>query len=409
MQTIQNNPPDFQLSENLYPVDEVIVSFIQSLITRRTLNECLFWLWELVYSIPNIVDGIKIIYWKFYYKTSTSLNKYIFNKLNLYESTKNISYLAAIITNLRTQTPTPEAFLLHYYFTDESNVPSHVFNLDKPTKINTKLKPHPREIKLLYLALQYGCLKSAAFYLRYTLSVLGYEKTYNYLIELSLWKQPDLLQPPIENKDIIYLCSICLKTVRKSIPSRNSFFIPVDKEKVDYLENLFKYWNVSLAERLIKNRLFATHNIVIPLANNFEYSRDLIRDSLNNHIIFNNPTNINTYMKDWIFYSMSANSWEKRCALFRHNDKFDIDNFNKHYILDFNKLPLEIQHKSIHDITIPKCPLDWFQSIHEQHLLSSVQELSMNESQLKLPKTISEIVPVTPIIQETVIQDNMEI
>ena len=56
----------FRLSEHLYPLDEVIASLIQSIISKKPIDECLFWLWELETSINTIADGITCIYNLFY-------------------------------------------------------------------------------------------------------------------------------------------------------------------------------------------------------------------------------------------------------------------------------------------------------------------------------------------------------
>ena len=75
-----------QLSEHLYPTDEVIGSLVQSLLTRKSLHECIYWLWELLASTPNVAEGLTVIYRQFYASSNSNLGRYISRKVNDYHT-----------------------------------------------------------------------------------------------------------------------------------------------------------------------------------------------------------------------------------------------------------------------------------------------------------------------------------
>ena len=101
-----------QLSENLYPVDEVIGSFVQAILTRKSLHECIYWLLELIMSTPNVADGLTVIYRQFYASSSSNLGRYVSRKTSAYLLSGDIRCLADIVANLRTSKYTGTAYLL---------------------------------------------------------------------------------------------------------------------------------------------------------------------------------------------------------------------------------------------------------------------------------------------------------
>ena len=104
-----------QLSEHLYPTDEVIGSLVQSMLTQKSLHECLFWLWELLASTPNVPEGLTVIYRQFYASSSSNLGRYISRKVDNYIQTQDKRNLADIIANLRTSKYTGTAYLITRY------------------------------------------------------------------------------------------------------------------------------------------------------------------------------------------------------------------------------------------------------------------------------------------------------
>ena len=54
------------LTNHLYRRQDVITSLVQSLLMRRPARECLFWLWELVYTVDDMTNSIRCIVLLFY-------------------------------------------------------------------------------------------------------------------------------------------------------------------------------------------------------------------------------------------------------------------------------------------------------------------------------------------------------
>ena len=111
---------ELQLSENLYPTDEVIGSLVQCQLTRKPLHECLYWLWELLASTPNVAEGMTVIYRMFYASSSSNLGRYVSRKVDVFIKTGDKRSLADIVANLRTSKYTGTAYLINRYSERES-------------------------------------------------------------------------------------------------------------------------------------------------------------------------------------------------------------------------------------------------------------------------------------------------
>lgn len=101
------------LTEHKYPIDEVIVSLIQSILNKSNINEAMYWFFELFYSVDDFkaISALYTIY-LLYFSCNISLHKYILKKINKYNSTKDLKFLCDIVNNLFKSKHTGEAFIL---------------------------------------------------------------------------------------------------------------------------------------------------------------------------------------------------------------------------------------------------------------------------------------------------------
>ena len=94
-----------QLSENLYPIDEVFMTFTQCLIKRASQHEMIYWLFEVLTSGSDILDGLACIYLQFYSIGNRGLDKYILKKARKYRNDGEVKHLANIVNNMRLANP----------------------------------------------------------------------------------------------------------------------------------------------------------------------------------------------------------------------------------------------------------------------------------------------------------------
>ena len=104
----------FTLTRFLYPLDEIELSFINSLLNKTNLQECYFWIFEIHFSGFNVFPFLLKVYVDFYKELNPNLEDYIIKK-NPAEDDNTIDKvksLASIVRNLFRANPSPNAFLL---------------------------------------------------------------------------------------------------------------------------------------------------------------------------------------------------------------------------------------------------------------------------------------------------------
>lgn len=103
----------FTLTRFLYPLDEIELSFINSLLNKTNLQECYFWIFEIHFSGFNVFPFLLKVYVDFYKELNPNLEDYIIKK-NPAEDDNNtidkVKSLASIVRNLFRSNPSPNAF-----------------------------------------------------------------------------------------------------------------------------------------------------------------------------------------------------------------------------------------------------------------------------------------------------------
>ena len=247
------------LTESLYFNDEVVACLVTSLVSRRPLSECLFWLWELHSSIDTLLDGVCVIYLLFYTSASITLEKYIGTKLRSYRSGDNILDLACIIANLRVTKPDPLAYLIHYYFVNaEDQPPTHILRHagDLPPGVDQKFRP-------LWGALCAKSPRNIGYYLRVAVRRCGYTVVKETLGAHSQWQSPSYV-PMFSGEDSCSLAALCARFVRKHPCVRKDVIQPIPKARVADIAHLFEPRTESLIKRLQRTRAYQIYSPLLP-------------------------------------------------------------------------------------------------------------------------------------------------
>lgn len=105
--------PNMVLTRFLYPKDEVKISLLLALIQKKSVNECLFWASELIYS--GFIDDITQLLWSIYYDFYAQHNPNLMKKVSISLkklSENNIEPLFNLLKTMRTRPATDNVFSL---------------------------------------------------------------------------------------------------------------------------------------------------------------------------------------------------------------------------------------------------------------------------------------------------------
>lgn len=104
----------FEFTRFLYLKDEVILSFVISLLEKKNLHECYFWLSEIYYSKYDIDNLLFKIYYDFYFVKNKLFKNYLDKKISLGKKNsfqKSIPFYTAIVKNMFLLDPDIHVFL----------------------------------------------------------------------------------------------------------------------------------------------------------------------------------------------------------------------------------------------------------------------------------------------------------
>jgi len=122
------------LTRYLYATDEVILSLLNSLLSKTNLSECYWWAYELYYSEINVKPIIWQIYYDFYAQTNPYLEKYIQAKFDNMDKGDN-NALAYIIRNMFSRNSTDTVFCLRL-FSNRHKSPNIIYIGKTPSWLN---------------------------------------------------------------------------------------------------------------------------------------------------------------------------------------------------------------------------------------------------------------------------------
>lgn len=101
------------LSRYLYMCDEIIYSFLESLLKQKDLNECYYWISEYYYSglSKSVVNILWKIYYDFYAIKYPKLESIIRDEVTQWSKTQDIIFILNIVANLFDCCPCSDVFL----------------------------------------------------------------------------------------------------------------------------------------------------------------------------------------------------------------------------------------------------------------------------------------------------------
>jgi len=359
---------ELQLSEHLYPIDEVIGSFVQSILIGKPLDECLYWLWELLASTPDVDLGLITIYRQFYASGNNNVGRYISRKIRDFQKTSDKRCLADIVANLRTMKFTGTAYLISRF--SEENTATVIYK-----KISW-MKDYPPNSHLLLGALKNKDIRNIGWHAQIYCNRFGYDKTINVIrqyadsIHINI---DDGIDKLFDSTDIISLAAILARVCDHPPWDVRQRFVRVPKVTVDNIESHFTSRSKQYWRKLTEKRLYSTHIIMPPGI----YGRNTVND-LNyacSHC--------------WEYYCYNSVNWNKRFVNVKaeqdHNKKevvflnddileefYDDDN-----CMDFDEQPTSTQLMSLHDINIIKSPKDWLDTIKTTSLESNMSNMAI--------------------------------
>lgn len=355
----------FQLSDSLYPVDEVIGTFIQCLLMNASLDECLFWLWELLYTTPNICEGIVAIYQQFYSHTNANVGRYVTRKLENYCETYDKRHIADIVDNLRWNSSNPIAYYIVKY-SQLNDVPSIIY------KRQQWMSDYPSNMFCLLGAIRACDVKNIGLYAESSLKVNGFYETKEVLIIYARNNGKDIESGLCETMcdcGIITLACLISKIINHTELPKNKF-VRSSIDAVLKINNHFERTENTHYKNIAVRRLYPTHSVLPPL----NYSRFTVEHGLD--------VASRLY---WEYYSFASLEWNKRFNKYGgyldHNNKKvswlsddDMEMFyNQDYCIEFDEQSFDTLNKSLHSIHIVADPTEWYESI----VLNKLSQLSI--------------------------------
>lgn len=358
-----------QLSENLYPTDEVIGTFLQCIVCREDVHETLFWLWELLYSIPNVDDGLVCIYKMFYSTNNSNIGRYMSRKIIEYKKTDNKRLLADIVINLRNLEPNYLSYMVNYYGTVYQH-PTVIYKTKK------WMEPYPKNMNNVFGALKIADYKNLGYYLAQSLNINGYDKTCLALKDFGLSNGIDItdgIDIELQSNDMLDISSIVSRLISAGDRSPKGHFLRSDKTLVQNIDNHFTKKSNKYYLKLTERRLYPTHSLLPP----GDYSRFSVSD-LKTSCWYN-----------WEYYAYSSLEWSKRFSTYKgeldHEKKtikwLDDDHLEAFYdddnAMDFDEQSYETQMKSLHSICVCQTAEEWVSKLQDSRFAKSLGEIKI--------------------------------
>jgi len=339
-----------QLSEHLYPLDEVVISLIQSIVSRRTVKECLYWLVELHSSVDTTADSLLCLYHLFFAVGNPGLDGYVKRKVRSFASTPSeIAPLADVVCALRISRPSIDAYLIWVAATGES-LPSRVYKSPHTTARFTGL----------IRSICRSDHANAGAYLRVAASAASPCRVIEDLI--THFSIPVLQTSECHDPDLLYTCAMvacCLPL--SSTTKAPSNFARASPRIVEEMVNHFRSEPQKAWMKLTHRRIYATHSTVLGRPNGARYTRYEVEDLASSS------------WHSWEYYCYDSRLWKQRFEkyggvrnnLTRSVTFPDDDALEAFYddgnAMDFDEQPAETQSMSLHRLEIVTDPRDWFQ------------------------------------------------
>ena len=362
-----------QLSENLYPIDEVFMTFTQCLLKRASQHEMLYWLFEIVASGKDILNGMACIYLQFYSIGNTGLDKYIMTKSRKYKNDNNIKHLANMVNNMRLANPTIDSYEI------TSNCVSEL-TPNKIYKSQDWAKCHPPYSLGLLKCIHVNDRRNIGAYLHIMLKKHGFDETYaiviNYLIKVRGINYETMSLTKENFPNDIFLLSAIIANVNANyhVDRRAMRFIAVPQSALDKMTNHFTKKSERSYIKLSERRIYGTH----PKLGHADYGRYNIDEGLKKASWYS-----------WEYYCYDSTEWNKRFKKYNgvknHETKkvdFTDDNcleafYDDDNAMDFDEQCKEVQDLSLHEIYVYTDINQWFSDLLSERLVKNMKNIKL--------------------------------
>ena len=192
------------LTRFLYMADEVILTFMETLLKGKDLTACYFWISE--YYFSGLRSKTWNILWKIFYDFYAikypKLEKYIMEVVSLWENNKHISYVLDITLQLFRRKACADVFIARH------SMPEHKKCRGRPPKW---LSNFPVEQKDLLLSIHTNCVPSILFHMELLSYTDIYEIICHYFQQVKKMSLEDgyITTLPYSNKKHV-LFALCL-------------------------------------------------------------------------------------------------------------------------------------------------------------------------------------------------------
>ena len=346
------------LTRFLYMADEVIITFMETLLKREDLGACYFWISEYYFSGFGLKtwDLLWKIFYDFYAIKYPKLEKYMIAQFSLWENNKRISYILDITLQLYQRKACPDVFIARHC------IPEQKKYRGRPPKW---LSLFPSEQKDLLLSLHNNCVSSILFHINSLSYKTIYEIVCHYFKQVRKMPLDDgyIATLPYSNKKHVLLALCLYLHLPESLIIIDEVDVAPAPEDIDWITQLDETQITPLYKTLPQKRLYSISDTIGCFTlQRFDERCPPVKRLLGFH---------------WEYFASFAPLWKKRFR--KHKAKrsktgFEIIFKNDDYLETFGELynyepdeqSNETQDKSI--IRIEKrSPVDWIKEVFGIH------------------------------------------
>jgi len=226
---------NYTLTRLLYSEDEVIFTFITSLLKRESVAESYYWAYELYYSGTEIFPLFWKIYLDFYATHNPKLEGYIKEKEDAWKRDKNMRHIAYIVRNMFRLEPTSKVFILRQFLAS-GGLPDRIYRGRRPTWLHEYDKVYHN----MLLSINKGQLRNAVYNMKIILESTSPDELHSILIKyysghndsIDINNAEEQWKTRVHNYDFHLLISIIvhMNEPMNDINTRCLFISPTEKD-----------------------------------------------------------------------------------------------------------------------------------------------------------------------------------
>jgi hypothetical protein len=354
----------FKLTRFLYNEEEVKLSLIASILTKKNIFECYYWFSELYYSKIDVCDIIWEMYLDYYALINPKFEFYISKKINEWKQTGDITPLLYIIKNLHILKHDCNVFILREIYNTPDLHQSYIYRLSNP---KNHLCP-------LFVSIKKEYWIDICYYLKKLIKNgilfnLDSYKIYESIIDkFSLDDNTKLRENwnlRIDNRDYHYILRvICSLKLNKIIVNTKTLYVSPKMEDVNEIK-LIEEESIPLTssgnKQIYKTLEYKRQFKIDENIGAFKLARFSISNYKEENYNWEYYCSFNSLWKDRIqFYNGTINE-EKKCIEFDNDES--LESFYEEYGYELDEQSKEVQDYSLLDIE-ERNYKEWFKYIN---------------------------------------------